>query len=69
VVQFWKETLVCVNKEGNQLKKSMTENVKDQVLILDLTKNEIESVYLKGVVICWKQIEGFERNGFTGINN
>jgi len=69
VVRFWKETLVCVNKEGNQLKKSMTENVKDQVLILDLTKNEIESVYLKGVVICWKQIEGFERNGFTGINN
>ena len=69
MVRFWKETLVCVNKEGNQLKKSMTENVKDQVLILDLTKNEIESVYLKGVVICWKQIEGFERNGFTGINN
>jgi len=51
-VQFWKETLVCVNKEGNQLKKSMTENVKDQVLILDLTKNEIESMYLKGVAIC-----------------
>jgi len=47
----------------------MTENGKDQVLILDLTINEIESMYLKGVAICWKQIKGFGRNGFTEINN